>query len=768
MNDMSDTPNPADQVTQAPAEAKPERSRAAKWSRRGFIGAGVIAGGALVVGVGIRSGNPVSKLKPLVASGEGEALVNAWVKIGADNLITAIVPHCEMGQGANSTLAQMLADEMDADWERVAVMEAPADGNYVSQHAARMFVAPGTLPDKPNQVGFMEPTYDGLFQQIGKLADAYITGGSSSVRSTGQNGMRVAGAAAREMLIAAAADAWDVPASEITTANSTLTHEATGNSAPYAEFAEAAAKQDLPRAPVIKAADQFKLMGKPVPRKDIPLKVDGSAVFGIDGGSDLPGLRYAAVKAAPVVGATVASMDASAAKEMPGVLQILNMGDFVAVVADSYWQASQALAAIETTYSKSENDTANTETMFASFTQALDDAGTSGGTEKASYGDAAGAIEDAAKTVTAEYKVPYLAHAAMEPINCTAWVRDGKCDIWTSTQVPLMARKGAAEGAGVSADDVTMHSVFLGGGFGRRLTPEYSNQAARIAKATSYPVKMIWSREEDTAQDFYRPADISRFSGGLDEAGKCVSWNNVHCSDDEPGEAPLVEFYDIPNVLVRGAEVHNPLRLGAWRSVAHSQHGFFIESFVDELAHEAGRDPVEFRRELLAKSPRYLAVLEGAAKMSNWGSDLPEGHGRGIAIARSFNSIVAEVAEVDMTGNSPRIVKVHCCADAGFVMNPDGFTAQMESGIIYGLTAAMYDEITIKDGRVEQSNFHDYRMMRMDDAPEIAVQIINGAPNDLGGAGEPGLPPAAPALTNAIFAASGKRIRELPVVKHFA
>lgn len=748
--------------------ARPERSRAAKWSRRGFIGAGVLAGGALLVGVAVRSGNPVGKLKPIVAGDEGEALINSWVKIDADNLVTAIVPHCEMGQGANSTIAQMLADEMDVNWENVRVMEAPADGNYVSQHAVRVFIGPGTIPDKPNQVGFMEPTYDGLFTQLGKLAGAYITGGSSSVRSTGQNGMRIAGAAAREMLVAAAASEWDVPAAEITTANATLSHAASGRTATYTSFAAAAAEQDLPTAPTIKTVDQYRLMGTSAPRKDIPAKVNGTAIFGIDGGPDREDLRYAAVKAVPVVGASVATMDASQAETMNGVLQILNMGDFVAVIADSYWQAERALATIKTTYTETENDTVDTAQMFANFTAALNEAGESGGSSKADYGDANGALADASDTFEAEYRVPFLAHAAMEPINCTAWVRDGKCDIWTSTQVPLMARDGAAEGAGLSADDVRMHSVLLGGGFGRRLTPEYSNQAARLAKAAGYPIKMIWSREEDTQQDFYRPADISRFKGGLDAEGKLTSWNNVHCTDDEPGEAALVDFYDIPNVLIRNAEVEMPLRLGSWRSVAHSQHGFFVESFVDEMAHKAGQDPVEFRRKLLAKSPRHLAVLEGAAKMANWGGELPEGHGLGIAIARSFNSIVAEVAEVDMTGDKPRVVKMYCCVDAGFAMNPDGLIAQMESGIIYGLTAAMYDEITVKDGRVEQSNFHDYHMMRMDDAPEIAVQIINGAPNNLGGAGEPGLPPAAPAVTNAIFAATGQRIRELPIVKHFA
>lgn len=748
--------------------SKPPRSKAAKWTRRGFIGVGALAGGALIVGVAIRTGNPVGKLKPIVAGGEGEALINAWVKIGADNLVTAIVPHCEMGQGAQSTIAQMLADEMDVNWENIRVMDAPADGNYVSQHTVRTFIGPGTVPNRPNQASFMEPTYDGLFTQLGKLGDAYITGGSSSVRSTGQYGMRIAGAAARQMLVAAAAAEWGVPASEITTENTMLSHAKSGKSEAYAKFAAAAAEQDLPRAPRIKTVAEYKLMGMPAPRKDIPGKVDGTAIFGIDGGPEGQELKYAAVKAAPVVGARVESMDATVAKTMPGVLQILNMGDFVAVVADSYWQAQQALGAIETAYTKTEIDGLDSEQMFAGFTKALDEAGAKGGNTKADYGDAAGALSSAALKVEAEYKVPFLAHATMEPMNCTAWVRGGKCDIWTGSQVPLMARSGAAEGAGVSADDVTMHSVLLGGGFGRRLTAEYTNQAARIAKATEYPVRMIWSREEDTAQDFYRPADISRFSGGLDKDGKLLSWNNVHCTEDEPAEAALVEFYDIPNVSVRNAEVEMPLRLGSWRSVAHSQHGFFVESFIDELAHAAGKDPYEFRRTLLANSPRHLAVLDGAAKMAGWGSELPEGHGRGIALARSFNSIVAEVAEVDMTGGKPRVTRMYCCVDAGFAMNPDGLTAQMESGIIYGLTAAMYDEITIKDGRVQQSNFHDYQMMRMDDAPRITVQIINGAPDNLGGAGEPGLPPAAPAVANAIFAATGQRIRELPIAKHFA
>jgi isoquinoline 1-oxidoreductase beta subunit len=509
-------------------------------------------------------------------------------------------------------------------------------------------------------------------------------------------------------------------------------------------------------------------MGKPMRRTDIPVKVTGEAIFGIDGGPAEEEVKYAAVKAVPLQGAKIESMDASQAKSMPGVLQILNMGDFVAVVADGYWQAQQALNSIKTTYTKTGNEGLDSAKLFARYATALDEIGNDGGASKASEGDAVGTFESAAKKVEAEYRVPFLAHATMEPQNCTAWVRDGKCDIWSSTQVPLMARTAVAKATGIDASNVTMHPVFLGGGFGRRLTEDYFVQAGRIAKATGYPVKMIWSREEDTAHDFYRPADISRFKGGLSKDGKIVSWNNAHCTEDEPAESALVEFYDIPNVSVRNAEVDAYLPLGAWRSVGHSQHGFFVESFVDEMAHAAGKDPFEFRRALLAKSPRHLKVLEGAAKMSGWASALPAGHGRGIALVRSFNSIVAEVAEVDMTKSKPRVTKVFCCVDAGFAMNPDGLTAQMESGIIYGLTAALYSEITIKDGAVVQSNFHDYPMMRMDDAPEIAVQIINGAPDNLGGAGEPGLPPAAPALANAIFAATGKRIRELPIAKHFA
>ncbi|MDE2562856.1 MAG: xanthine dehydrogenase family protein molybdopterin-binding subunit [Sphingomonadales bacterium] len=735
-----------------------------KWTRRGFIGAGVLTGGALVVGVAVRPGNPVDKLRGDVASGPGEELVNAWVKIDHDNTVTAIVPHCEMGQGAHTALAQMLADELDADWAKVAVMQAPANGFYVVPDTAREFVAKWSV-DAPN---WIEPTYNGLFTQVARLADVMITGGSSSVRTTGQHTMRMAGAAARHMLVAAAARKWGVPEGEVVAENSLLSHKASGKSATYGEFAEAASHEHMPQTPPLKDVSQFKLMGKGLKRLDIPAKVDGSAKFGLDAAVPGEALRYAAVKAAPVPGAKVEAINAEAARTMPGVLQILNMGDFVAVVADGYWQAQQALNTIEASYSKTDGDLLDSAMLRARFAKALDAAGDAGGKSLARRGDAVGALKGAAKKVTAEYQVPFVAHAAMEPMNCTARVAGGKCEVWTSTQVPLMARSAIAKALGIGAEDVTVNQLYLGGAFGRRLESDYPVQAARIAKATGYPVKMIWSREEDTRQDFYRPADTSRFSAGLDAGGKVLGWNNVFTQLNDPPGSWDVAHYDIPAVSIRRAEADMHLRFGSLRSVDHSQQGFFIESFVDELAHAAGQDPFEFRRSLLAKSPRHKAVLEKVARMAGWGSPLPKGTARGIAIVKSFGTIVAEVAQVSMQDGRPSVDKVWCCADAGYVMNPDGFAAQMEGGIIYGLTTALYSGITLKNGAVEQANFDTYPMVRMDEAPDIEVAFINADTRELGGAGEPGLPPIAPAVCNAIFAATGLRIRELPVMSHFA
>ncbi len=743
---------------------KKERSKLGKWSRRGFIGAGVLAGGGLLIGVAVRPGNPIDKLAGTVAPGEGEQLVNSWVKIGADNIVTAIVPHCEMGQGAHSVLAQMLADELDAAWDKVRVMQAPADGSYVVSDTARMFVAPFTM----NAADWIEPTWDGLFTQIGRLADAMITGGSSSIRTTGQHSMRVAGAAARKMLIGAAADEWGVPTGEITTRDSTLFHEASGKSAPYSEFATAAAEQPMDHTPVLKKPSEYRLMGKSKARTDIPDKITGRANFGIDAVPEGADLSYAATIRPPVPGTTVVSMDAKRAEEMPGVLQILNMGNFVAVVADSYWQAQQAVNTIQIEWSESESPVKTMDDQFAVFAKALDEAGETGGKEAAAKGDAQGALASAATTIEAEYKAPYLAHAPMEPLNCTAHYKDGKCDIWTSTQVPLMARAEVAKTVGLDSDDITIHHPYLGGAFGRRLGSEYVAMAARIAKATGYPVKMIWSREEDTQKALYRCADTNRLRAGLDDAGNLVAYDSVFTQRHDPAEACVPAMYAIPNTAVRVAEAELHLPFQAWRSVDHSQQGWFIESFIDEAAHVAGKDPLDYRLAMLENAPRQRAVLEKVAEISGWREPTDEGVAKGVAIVESFGTIVAEVIEVDMTSGKPKMTNIWAVCDAGYVMNPDGFRNQIEGGIVFGLTAAMYGELELEGGAIKQSNFHDYRMLRINEVPEITVELINSGDVPVGGAGEPGLPPAAPALTNAIFAATGTRIRELPIAKQFA
>jgi len=747
-----------------PIESKPQRSRAAKWTRRGFMGAGVLAGGGLLIGVGVRPGNPVDRLGPIVAGGTGEQLVNSWVKIGTDNSVTAIVPHCEMGQGAHSVLAQMLADELDADWSLVRVMQAPADGNYVVPDSGRLFAVPFTI-DSPD---WLEPTWNGLFTGVAKLVDGLGTGGSASVRATGQHTMRIAGAAARAMLVAAAAKQWGVPASEIVTSKSTLSHPRTGRSAPYASLAAAAAAEDMPQVPPLKEPKDYKLMGTSAPRTDIPAKVNGSAVFGIDAVIDGQRMRYAAVRAVPVPGTSITAVRDQQAKAMPGVLQVLNLGDFLAVVAESYWQAQQALNTIEAEYSQPQSPIRTSAEQFARFAAALDQAGETGGDMLVKAGDVKAAQGAAAKSVSAEYRVPFLAHSPLEPMNATVWVREGKCDIWISTQVPLQARTAVAKATGLSNGDVTLHQAFIGGAFGRRLKVDDAIQAARIGLATGYPVKMIWSREEDTQKGMFRPADISRFKAGVDAEGRLWAYDQVFTQRRGPRGASHPAYYDIPNLRIRQAPADAHLALASWRSVDHSQQGFFIESFIDELAHAAGQDPVTFRLALLGRSPRHKAVLQKAASMAGWGQPLAAGRGRGVALVESFGTIVAEVAEVDVSGGQPRVVKVWCAADPGYAMNPDGFRNQMEGGIVYGLTAALYGEITLKDGAVEQRNFHDYKMLRIDECPDIVVEILDGDHRKLGGGGEPGLPPIAPAVTNAIFAASGKRIRELPIAERFA
>ena len=728
-----------------------------KWTRRAFIGTGIVAGGALVVGVAIRPGNRSTRVAPLVG-GADETVVTAWVKIGADNSITAIVPHAEMGQGAHSSLAMMLADELDADWNTVRVLEAPAHEEYANHYLAKGF-ALGEARIPRALVG----TVDGAFLKITQGMDLQITGGSTSVRLTGQYGMRVAGAAARAILLEAAAEAWQVPVTELSAANSVIAHSPSERRAPYAEFAAAAARLTPPYGPRLKEPDEFTVMGRSLPRLDIPEKVDGSAKFGID--AALPNMKYAAIKSSPVFGGTVADYDDTALASVAGVHKVVNLGSAVAVVADGYWQAQRALDSLDIRFDSGGLEAVEQGDIFAQFGADMDKAVAAGEQQTdVRQGDTQLALAGAAQVVEAEYRVPYLAHATMEPMNCTAWVHDGVCEAWTSTQNPLGFRAAIAEALGMEKSQVSLTNLYLGGGFGRRSDPDYAVQAALIAAEVDFPVKLIWSREEDTQHDHYRPAVLSRFRGGLDENGWPVTWENQFVDKRDPVEASHIP-YDIANQFIHFTDSKTHVPWGPWRSVDHTQHGFFTESFIDELAHAAQADPWEYRRHLLSNSPRELAVLDLAAKKADWHAPMPQGSGRGIALQKSFNSIVAQVVEVSVQQGKLSVDRVVCAVDAGFAITPDGLIAQMESGIIYGLTAALYGEITIRRGAVAQSNFHDYKMLRYDESPIIETYIINSG-ESLGGAGEPGTPAIAPALVNAIFAATGQRIRDLPLQNH--
>jgi isoquinoline 1-oxidoreductase beta subunit len=728
-----------------------------KWTRRAFITTGLLAGGTLVIGVAIRPGNRASKVAGLVAS-DDETVLNVWLKIAPDNTVTAIIPHAEMGQGVHTTLAMMLADEMDADWKQVRMMEAPAHKEYANYALARGYeLGDADFP------AFLIDTVDGIFLRATQGMNLQITGGSTSVATTGIIGMRVAGAAAKAVLLQAAADSWQVPVEELRAKDSHVLHATSDRSATYAELAAAAAEIDAPAKPQLKTESEFTIMGTSPQKFDIPAKVDGSAMFGID--AVLPGMKYAAVKAAPVFGASVASIDEASIQNMPGVLKIVNLGDAVAVIAEGYWQAQQALDRLDISYTNSGNEGIEQSDIFEQYSRAMESAA-SDDSNKVDFkvGDTGVAMAESGHFVAAEYKVPYLAHATMEPMNCTAWVHDDQCELWLGSQNPLGFAAKVGEAIEMDSDKVMVHNQYLGGGFGRRAFPDFAIQAGRIANEVSYPVKLIWSREEDMRHDHYRQANISRFKASLDSNGKPTAWVNQFVDKHDPVEAPYIP-YDIENQLIHFADSETHVPWGFWRSVDHSLHAFFTESFTDELAHAAGKDPYEFRRDLLADNTRFRDVLDLAAEKADWYAPLAENHGRGIAIHKSFGTIVAQVVDVEVNDGEVRVHRVICAVDCGFAMHPDGLRSQMESGIIYGLTAALYSDISIHRGAVAQSNFHDYPMLRMHESPSIETYIINGG-GRTGGAGEPGTPAIAPALANAIFSATGERIRELPVSRH--
>ena len=723
-----------------------------KWSRKAFIGAGLAAGGTLVLGVAVRPGHRAPEMASLMTD-EGESLLNLWVKIAPDNTITAIVPHSEMGQGAQTALAQMVGDELDADWSQIRVEEAPAHKEYANHSIVRgVFLPEAEFPK------LLIPTVDGALLELTQLLNVQVTGGSSSIRATGQFGLRVAGAAAREMLLEAASEAWGEPVESLKTQAGHVIHG--DRRAPYAEFAAAAAQITPPVSPRLKTPDEFTLVGQSVKRFDIPEKTDGSAQFGID--AQVDGLAYATILQSPVFGSEVVKVDDAKAKNMAGVYDVVNLGNAVAVVADGYWTAKQALAKVDVQWTQTGTHTLNSDDIFAQFEGDIDTAiADDEGKKDFVEGDAAGALASAETRIAANYRVPFLAHATMEPLNATARYSEGKVDVWTGTQNPLGYRGEVAKALDIDDEDVEVHNFYMGGGFGRRTDAGVAIQAAQLSKAVARPVKLIWSREEDIRQDRYRPAAISRFEGALDGQGNPVAWTNYYVHKMHPPGAAHIP-YAIANQSIYSLESSTHVPFGPWRSVDHSQQSFFTESFIDELAAAGKRDPFEFRRDLLVNAPRQRNVLELAAQKAGWSAPMTPGRGRGIAVQASFGSHVALVVEVLVDSGNVSVERVVCVIDPGFAVNPDGLTAQMESGIIFGLTAALYGDIGIEDGAVAQSNFHDYKMLRLNETPVIETHIVS-SDNPPGGAGEPGTPVVAPALANAIYAASGVRIRRLPV-----
>ncbi|GGC91688.1 xanthine dehydrogenase family protein molybdopterin-binding subunit [Undibacterium terreum] len=744
---------------------------AKKKSRRRFILGGLGVAGALIVGWGVMP--PRQRLNaahPLPVA-DGEVALNGWIKIARDGTVIVAMHRSEMGQGIHTALQMLVAEELDVPMHMVRPVHAPIDKIY-----GNVAMLADGLPFHPENTGAVKRTAQWLTSKTARELGLQVTGGSSSVKDA-WGPMREAGAAARAMLIAAAAKDWGVPASECKTSNGSVSH-ANGKHAAYGELAARAA-QTSPGDIRLKDVKDFTLIGTPQARTDTLAKVNGAATFGID--ARPPGLVFAAIRMSPVFGGKIKNMDAAAIKSRQDVLQVVDVsnevtGAGVAVIAKSYWQARQAVEALPLTWDEGEHAKLATADVFKELGSKLE-------SESGFTYYEAGDIKNSAgkaKTISAEYRAPFLAHAAMEPINCTAQLTaDGKLHLWVSTQVPSMAVDTAAKTAKVKAEDVSLHMCYLGGGFGRRLEVDMIVQSVLVAmQAKGAPVQLIWSREEDTTHDVYRPAALARFSATMDTNGNVLTYENKSASgsimhqvlkrsfglmgagpDKTTAEGEFDMPYEFANQRIAHVIVPTPVPLGFWRSVGHSHNAFFKESFIDELAAAAGKPPVEFRRELLKNHPRHLAVLNAAVEKAG---QPQAGRAHGVALHQSFGTIVAEVAEVSVQDNNIQVHRVVCAVDCGIAVNPNIIAQQMESAVIFGLSAALYGEVTLKDGRVEQQNFHNYQVVRMSEAPLVETVLIKSAePPE--GIGEPGTPPIAPAVANAVFKLTGKRLRSLPL-----
>jgi isoquinoline 1-oxidoreductase beta subunit len=703
--------------------------------RRDFLKISVAASGGLLIGFQFPGISRLASAQAKVST----FMPNAFVRIGTDERITVIVNHSEMGQGVYTSLPMLLADELDADWTKVGYESAPVDPKY-------------------NHPAF----------------GMQITGGSSSVWS-GLDQFRQAGAAARAMLVAAAAQQWNVDPASCRTESGAV-FNGSNRKLTYGQLVGAASKLTPPEHVQLKDPKTFKLIGKPIKRLDTPVKLNGAAVFGID--VKLPGMLTAVIARPPIFGAKMKSFDDSRARSMPGVRKIVAVPAGVAVIADTFWQAKMAREALQVDWDEGSMRNFSTSQMMQEFRERAKSTGTSVRKD----GDAVGALANAAKKIEAVYEVPYLSHLMMEPLNCTVDLRPDSCEVWTGSQFQTVDRANAAKAAGLPNEKVQLHTTFLGGGFGRRANPQsdFVVEAVHIAKAAGVPVKVIWTREDDMRGGWYRPAFLHAIEGGIDASGNAVSWRSRLVGQSIMTGTPFAAMfmkgnydpssvegvddlpYAIPNLTVESHQAENNVPVQWLRSVGHSHTAFAVECFMDELAFLAEKDPYQFRRQLLQKQQRHLGVLDLAAQKAGWDKPLPKGMGRGIAVHFAFGSYSAHVAEVSVTDGKVRVHRMVCAIDCGQYVNPGIIAAQTEGGAIFGASAALFQELTFEHGRLQQTNFNTFPVMRMNECPEIETHIVESN-EKAGGIGEPGVPCAAPAIANAIFAVTGKRIRRLPI-----
>ncbi len=702
-------------------------------SRRGFMQGSAAVTGGLMLGVSLPMAGPAQAAGLLHTP-------NAFVHIADDNTITLISARSEMGQGVYTSMPMLIAEELNVDINKIQVAIAPPGAVYTNS-----------------------------------LLGGQITGGSTSVRE-GWEKLRIAGAQARLMLIAAAAQQWGVDAATLKAVDGRVI-AADGKSATYGSLAEAASKLKAPEKVVLKDPSEFRIVGKRVKRLDTPAKVNGTAIFGID--VKLPGMVYATLAMCPVIGGTVKSFDAVRAKGMPGVVEVVQIPDGIAVVATTYWQARKAREALSIVWDEGANAGLTTQAMFDG-TRAAANSGKGAILARPSVGDADGAIERGAKVIRAEYLTQNVTHSPLEPMNFTADVSGGKCLLVGPTQFQQMAQGAVAAVLGIKPEDITLKTTFLGGGFGRRIDIDFIIQAAQISKAVGKPVKLIWSREDDMTHDFYRPLSVNQLAASLGADGKPMAMTFRVASQSITGRLfglppealdafmaeAAVPAYNIPATRHDVVKHDAGLRVGYWRAVSHNMNAFANESFIDELAAAAKQDPVAYRMSMLQGQPRFLNVLKLAAEKSGWGTAAPAGRSRGVALMEGYDTYMAQVAEISMVGGEPKVHRVTVVADLGRMVNPDTVEAQIQSSIIFGLSAALWGEITVDKGRVLQTNFNTYRIMRSNEAPQIDIVLVDSTEKP-GGIGEPATALIGPAVANAMFAGTGKRVRRMPFTAEY-